>query len=89
MHKSGRKRQPSSYSSENGIWCLPTQIMTQSLELRRAINVRNMFKRKYDKCKSTGHWQQYRNQRNLVTKLRRKKYEHMFCAVNVVQPLGV
>ena len=49
-----------------------TRVPYMNGELRRAINVRNMFKRKYDKCKSTGHWQQYRNQRNLVTKLRKK-----------------
>jgi len=28
-----------------------------------------MFKCKYDKCKSTIHWKQYRNQRNSLTKV--------------------
>ena len=41
-------------------------------ELRRAINVKHMLKRKYDKCNSTENWQKYRKQRNIVTKLRKK-----------------
>ena len=49
-----------------------TRVPYMNGELRRAINVRNMFKRKYDKCKNSCHWKQYRNQRNLVTKLRKK-----------------
>ena len=41
-------------------------------ELRRAINVKNMLKRKYDRCKSTFNWNKYRTQRNLVTSLLKK-----------------
>ncbi len=41
-------------------------------ELRRAINVKNMLKRKYDKVNNKTNWDKYRLQRNLVTKLRKK-----------------
>ena len=41
-------------------------------ELRKAINVKNMFKRKYDKCKSSVNWKMYRKHRNNVNKLRKK-----------------
>ena len=41
-------------------------------ELRKAINVRNMLKRKYDRCKNTLNWKKYRSQRNVVSKLRKK-----------------
>ena len=40
--------------------------------LRRAINVKNMLKRKYDKCKCTENWQKFRSQRNLVNKIRKQ-----------------
>ena len=36
-------------------------------KLRRAINVRNMLKRKHEKTKSKENWYKYVNQRNLVT----------------------
>ena len=38
-------------------------------ELRRAINVRNMLKRKYTRVKTAANWNSYRKQRNLVTRL--------------------
>ena len=41
-------------------------------ELRRAINVKRMLKRKFDKCNSKINWRKYREQRNIVTKLRKK-----------------
>ena len=41
-------------------------------ELRRAINVRNMLRRRYYKLSSTINWERYRQQRNLVVKLRKK-----------------
>jgi hypothetical protein len=41
-------------------------------ELRRAINVKNMLKRKYDKVNNSYNWEKYRLQRNLVTKLRKR-----------------
>ena len=37
-------------------------------ELRKAINVKNMLKRKYNKCKNQSNWKKYRQQRNIVTK---------------------
>ena len=41
-------------------------------ELRRAINVKNMLKRKYNKSANNCSWEKYRKQRNIVTKLRKK-----------------
>ena len=41
-------------------------------ELRRAINIKNMLRRKYDKVNNNKTWNRYRSQRNLVTKLRKK-----------------
>ena len=41
-------------------------------ELRKAINVKNMLKRKYDKCNNQTNWTRYKLQRNIVTKLRKK-----------------
>ena len=41
-------------------------------ELRRAINVKNMLNRKYKKCKGKTSWENYKSQRNKVTKLRKK-----------------
>lgn len=41
-------------------------------ELRKATNVKNMFKRKFDKCKSTENWNRYRMHRNIVNSLRKK-----------------
>ena len=37
-------------------------------ELRRAINVKHMLKRKFETCNSQQNWETYRKQRNLVTK---------------------
>ena len=39
--------------------------------LRKAINVKHMLKRKYDKNDNSSNWNKYRKQRNLVTKLRK------------------
>lgn len=41
-------------------------------ELRKAINVRNMLKRKYYKQRNNVNWDRYRKYRNLVVKLRKK-----------------
>ena len=46
-------------------------------ELRRAINVKNMLTRKYDKCNSIANWENYRKHRNLVTKLRKKSIQRL------------
>ena len=56
-------------------------------ELRRAINVKRMLKRKFTKCNSNMNWDKYRKQRNIVTKLLKKslqQYMHKKCneAVN-------
>ena len=40
--------------------------------LRKAMNVKNMLRRKYYQSKTPTAWNTYRNQRNLVTKLRRQ-----------------
>ena len=44
-------------------------------ELRKAINVRNMLKRKFDKYKNTENWIKYRNHRNLVTRLKPQSHQ--------------
>ena len=44
-------------------------------ELRRAINVKRMLKRKFTKCNGNLNWDQYRKQRNIVTKLLRKSLQ--------------
>ena len=50
-------------------------------ELRKAINVRNMLKRKFDKYKNTDNWIKYRNHRNLVTRLKSmNNYLHNKCS---------
>ena len=52
-------------------------------ELRKAIDVRNMLKRKYDQYKNTENWIKYRNHRNLITRLRKKKHEQFIFTTNV------
>ena len=47
-------------------------------ELRKAINVKAMFRRKYNKHKTNAAWQCYRKQRNLVTKLKRNAIKTYF-----------
>ena len=49
-----------------------SQVPYMNGELRRAINIRKMLKRKYDRCKTTVNWINYKNLRNIVTKLRKK-----------------
>ena len=67
-------------------------------ELRKAINVRNMLRRKYDKCNILSNWAKYRNQRNYVSKLRKRSKSHYMKEIcmsnnnndnfwNVVKPL--
>ena len=61
------------------------QVPYMNSELRRAINVRNMLHRKFNKCKSTNHWNAFKKQRNIVTKLRKKSigvYLKTNCNVN-------
>ena len=54
-------------------------------KLRRAINVKNMLKRKFDKVGNKENWNNYRLQRNIVTKLRKNSinvYLAKKCNVN-------
>ena len=39
-------------------------------ELRKAVNVKGVLKRRYDKNRNSANWENYRRQRNLVSKLR-------------------
>ncbi len=48
------------------------QVSYMNSALRKAINVRNMLKRKYDRCSTTERWEKYRIQRNLAVKLRKR-----------------
>ena len=47
------------------------QVPYMNSQLRKAMNVRNAFRRKFEKCNSHQNWQKYRSQRNYVTKLRK------------------
>ncbi len=49
-----------------------SQLPYMNDELRRAKNVKNMLRRKYDRCKSRDSWESFRRQRNYVTRLRKK-----------------
>ena len=54
-------------------------------ELRKAINVKNMLKRKYDRCSTTANRELYRKQRNITVRLRKKSlnvYMQQNCNVN-------
>ena len=46
-----------------------------NVELRRAINVKRMLKRKFTKCNSNMNWDKYSKQRNIVTKLLKKSLQ--------------
>jgi exonuclease III len=47
-------------------------------ELRRAINVKAMLRRKFNKCKSIHTWSLFKHQRNHVTSLKRKSLIQYF-----------
>ncbi len=47
-------------------------------ELRKAINVRNILKRKYDRCKIPSNWSKYENHRDIAANLRRKSRAQYF-----------
>ena len=47
-------------------------------ELRRAVYAKRMLRNKYRKCRSPGNWENYRKQRNLVTKLKRQSLRVYF-----------
>ena len=48
------------------------QVDPDQAQAQQSINVRNMLKRKFDKCKDYENWERYRRQRNIVIKLRKK-----------------
>ena len=56
----------------------PNQIPYMHGQLRKAINVKAMLKRKYYKSRSSGTWSKYRKQRNYVTKLKRQAKQEYF-----------
>ena len=59
-------------------------------ELRRAINVRNMLKRKYTRVKTAANWNSYRKQRNLVTRLHKNSLKHvLICTTNAIISLKI
>ena len=49
-------------------------------DLRKARNVKAMLRRKYDKYPSNKNWENYRKQRNYVTKLRKQSIKQYFTA---------
>lgn len=51
------------------------QLPYMNSELRKAINVKNMLRRKWDKCKTQLNWDKYRKQRNLVTRKRKQSVQ--------------
>ncbi len=54
-------------------------------ELRKAINVRKMLWRKFDRQRCSQNWERYRTHRNLVVKLRKRnksEYLRKKCAVS-------
>ena len=56
----------------------PMHAPFMNTELRKARNVKAMLRRKYDKYPTNFAWEQYRKQRNLVTKLRKKSIKQYF-----------
>ena len=58
-------------------------------ELRRAINVKRMLKRKFTKCNSNMNWDKYRKQRNIVTKLLKKSLQLVYAQKNATRLLMV
>ena len=48
------------------------QVPFMNGKLRKAINVKNMFRRKFNRCRNSVNWEIYRNHRNYVVKLRKE-----------------
>ena len=48
------------------------QVPYMNGKLRKAINYKNMLRRKFEKSKSKAKWEEYRKQRNVVVSLRKK-----------------
>ena len=57
-------------------------------ELRRAINVKNMLKRKYDKVNNKKNWDKYRLQRTLVTNYVKRVLIFIY-KINVIHSLNL
>ena len=55
-----------------------TQLPYMNGELRKAINVKAMLKRKYYKFQTNAAWSNYKRQRNLVNSLKRKSLQKYF-----------
>ncbi len=53
-------------------------------ELRRAKNVNNMLRRKYDKSKTRESWKSFLRHRNCVTKLRKKSVRNYLAKIVMV-----
>ena len=47
-------------------------------QLRKAINVKAMLRRKFNKCPSNSNWAIYKSQRNFVTRLKKKSLQVYF-----------
>jgi hypothetical protein len=54
------------------------QLVYMNGELRKAINVKAMLRRKWNRVPSRENFEKFRSQRNLVTKLKRKSLKHYF-----------
>jgi len=54
------------------------QVPYMNGQLRKAINVKSMLKRRYSKYKSRQAWKQYKEQRNKVNKLKRSSIQKYF-----------
>ena len=65
-----------------------SQVPYMNDALRKAINVRNMFKRQYYHYKSNNYWRKYKQQRNYVNSLRRKSLQN-YIYLKCKQPNGV
>ena len=58
--------------------CRPNKPPFMNSDLRKAIYTKRMLRNKYIKCRSPRNWDNYRKQRNLVTKLKRQSLRCYF-----------
>ena len=54
------------------------QLPYMNNKLRKATNVKGHLRRRFNAMKTTSTWRNYRDQRNLVTKLKRESFKHYF-----------
>ena len=52
-------------------------------ELRKAVYKKRQLHNKYNKCKTKSNWENYRQQRNLVTKMDINSYSDLFDISNL------